>query len=151
MQEREEKIMICAFFGHREVIDDVKKAVKNRILNLIQNYSEIEFYVGNSGAFGKITQGVVSDIQKQGISVSLSVVLAYANEAPAFGYDNETIFPWELDNVLPRFAISKRNDWILNRADIVIVYVRHRFSNSYKIMQKAIKKGLTVINIADDL
>ena len=143
--------MICAFFGHREVTDDVKRAVERKILDFIQNYNDIEFYVGNSGAFDRITQGVMFDIKKQGIRINFSVVLAYANETPAFGFDTETIFPWELDNVLPRFAMSKRNDWILNRVDFVIVYVTKKFSNSYKIMQKAIKKGLTVINIADEL
>ena len=77
------------------------------------------------------------------------MVLSTINETAIGTKQKYTVFPEELENALPKFAISKRNDWMINNSQIVITYVRHNFSNSHKWLEKAKKKGLGVINLGD--
>ena len=76
------------------------------------------------------------------------IVLSYIDEVALIGNQAFTIYPEELANVPKRFAISKRNDYLLKKSNIVICYVNNTYSNSYKFTQKALKKGYTVINLS---
>ena len=61
----------------------------------------------------------------------------------------ETVFPAGLENVPPRFAIDRRNHWMLRQAEVVVVYVAHTFGGAAKFAAKAERQGKTVINLAD--
>ena len=49
----------------------------------------------------------------------------------------------------PKAAITKRNQSMIDRADLVVCYVEHESGGAYKAMKYAEKTGKTVINIAD--
>ena len=49
------------------------------------------------------------------------------------------IYP-ELDNVPLRFAISKRNKWMVEQADIVIAYITHTYGGAYATYRHAKKE-----------
>lgn len=61
----------------------------------------------------------------------------------------ETLFPEVMENVPPRFAIDRRNNWMLQQADFVVVYVTHTWGGAAKFAGKAEKQGKIVINLAD--
>ena len=44
----------------------------------------------------------------------------------AFGLD---MYPL-LENVIPRFAISKRNEWMIDKADLIIAFVNHEYGGA---------------------
>ena len=59
------------------------------------------------------------------------------------------MFPDVLDNTPPKYAISKRNTWMVNRSDIVVVYVKYSFGGAARFRDMAVSKGKTVINLAE--
>lgn len=140
--------MICTFFGHKNAPVSIKEILKNEILRLVDEGC-VEFYVGNNGNFDYYVQEILSDISKTRSDVKFSVVISYLNERVMNKIDDLSLFPEGLEKALPRFAINKRNEWLIKKSDIAIVYVKNTFTNSYKLMVKAIKKGIMVINLGE--
>ena len=62
-------------------------------------------------------------------------------------YDSSVYPP--IENVPMRFAINKRNEWMINQADLVIAYVDHTFGGAYKTLQYAKRKKKQIINLAE--
>lgn len=59
----------------------------------------------------------------------------------------ETMLPEGIENVHPRYAISKRNDWMVNESDIVLCYIKHSWGGAAKYVEKAKHKGRIIINL----
>ena len=140
--------MVCTFFGHKDAPSSIKMRLEEIIEALI-NEGMNNYYVGNNGNFDFYVQGVLENIVKKHNDIRFSVVLSTINETAIGTKQKYTVFPEGLENALPKFAILKRNDWMINNSQIVITYVRHNFSNSHKWLEKAKKKGLGVINLGD--
>ncbi|MBR1970364.1 MAG: hypothetical protein IKA17_08400 [Clostridia bacterium] len=49
----------------------------------------------------------------------------------------------------PKYAIVKRNQWMIEKSDYVIVYVKQSSGNAAKFKELSEKKGKIVINVAD--
>ena len=141
--------MICTFFGHKDTDFSKKEKIKMKIVELIQSNDVTTFYVGNNGNFDFMIQNILEELSKENESISYSIVLSYINERALSSIQSKTIFPEGLEKVPPRFSISKRNEWLIKNSDFAIVYSKYNFSNSYKWATKAIKNGLTVINLCD--
>lgn len=141
--------MICTFFGHRDVTVCVKARIRDVVLDLIRTGRVSKFLVGNNGNFDFYVQCVLEELKNDGVGVTFDIVLSRVNEKALSENQRETVFPEELEKSIPKFAISKRNDWLIKNSSILIAYVEHRFSNSSKLLEKAIKRGLEVINLAD--
>ncbi len=58
----------------------------------------------------------------------------------AIGELSDTIYPEGLEVVPPKFAVSKRNAWMLERCEYVITYVKFNFGGAALFKEKAIKK-----------
>jgi len=140
--------MNCTFFGHRDATEEIKKRLKETILHLIQKENVKNFVVGNNGNFDFYAQCVLKELQNEGVDLCFDIVLSRLGEIALSGNQNETIFPEGLEDTLPKFAISKRNEWLIKNSSFLIAYVTHTFSNSYTWMQKASKRGLKIINLA---
>lgn len=54
-----------------------------------------------------------------------------------------------IEKVPLKFAISKRNNWMVENSDLVIAYVNHSFGGAYKTLQAAKRKKKRIINICD--
>ena len=59
---------------------------------------------------------------------------------------SDTIYPESLENVLPGYAISKRNSLMVEWADIVVTYVRNLTGGAAKFQALAEKKGKIIID-----
>lgn len=138
--------MICTFFGHRDTSEKIIFELKKTIENLINN-GVTSFYVGNNGNYDLFVQNILSNIKSENNEIDFKIVLSYLGEKAISNNQEVTIFPEGLEKVPKRYAIAKRNDWLLANANIVVIYSTNTFSNSYKLNQKAIKKKLTVINL----
>lgn len=62
--------------------------------------------------------------------------------------DVETVFPFENDKVYPKFAIVKRNIWMIEKSQVVVTYVLGT-GGAEKFKNLAERKGKVVINIPD--
>ena len=91
------------------------------------------FWVGGYGAFDSYAAGCVRRLKKEYPQISLDLILAYlpiGKHALADAYDS-TIYPEGLELVPQRFAISKRNRWIVDNCDMIIAYVRSTYGGAY--------------------
>ena len=138
--------MTCTFFGHRDTPISLKDNIKKAITDLIEN-EIVDFYVGNNGNFDLLAQAVLVELLKENKDINCYIVLSYLGESALCGFQELTIFPEELANVPKRFAISKRNEYLLKKSTVVVCYVESSFTNSYKWVERARKKGLAIIKI----
>ena len=61
----------------------------------------------------------------------------------------ETIYPEGLETAPPKFAITKRNKWMVQECTHLIAYVRNTWGGAYDAMELAKRKKKHVINLAD--
>ena len=57
------------------------------------------------------------------------------------------MYPDGLETVSRRFAISKRNDWMIQHSGYAVCYVHKSTGGAAKFRDKAEKKGLRVIDV----
>ena len=65
------------------------------------------------------------------------------------GYD-ETVYP-PLESVPKRYAISRRNEWMVRESDIVVAYVIRGFGGAAKTLEFAQRKKKRIIAYNPDL
>lgn len=139
--------MICTFFGHRDAPKCVEDKLRHVLLDLINSKNVIMFYIGNQGAFDFMVKKVLREL-----GAKYYVILAYMPSKTDI-FDtldySETIFPNGLENTPPKFAISKRNMWLIEKSDIVVTYVTKTYGGAFAFKQQAIKKGKTVIELSE--
>ena len=136
----------CTFFGHRDAPESIYGKLEQEIINLIENEKVDRFLVGNKGLYDSMVRNTLENLSQK-YNFTYYVVLAYLpkdNLCP-----ENSIMPTGFEKFPPKFAIDKRNEYMLNKSDFVICYVTHHFGGAGKFMEKAIKKNKKVINIAD--
>ena len=138
----------CTFFGHRNCPDSLKHSLRAVIIDLITNYGVDMFYVGHHGGFDGLVRGVLCEIAQEYPRVRYAVVQAYMpSERSAFGDAYDTMLPEGIELVHPRYTISWRNNWMLQKSDFVVAYVAHSWGGAAQYVQKAVQSGKTVINL----
>ena len=140
----------CGFIGHRDCPKEIENNLFNVLKRLIIEEKVYTFYVGTHGAFDKLVYKVLHELKKE-YELQIVVVLAYIyNKTLNDYYDfKEAVFPDELTTTPPRFAIKKRNTYILNRSDYMVTYLNTRFSNTYDLIEEAVKKKKQIINLGE--
>lgn len=142
--------MICAFFGHRDSPESVKPAIELAVKQLAERYPDITFYVGHNGSFDRMVLSVLKKLSSDFPSMSYAVILAYLPTGKDKFHDGlPTIYPEGIECVPRRYAISRRNDWIVKQANMVVCYITREFGGAAKCVLKARKSGKTVYNLAD--
>ena len=139
----------CTFFGHRDSPDSLKPKLQSVVIDLITNHGVDMFYVGNQGAFDRLVRGVLREIVQECPQAQYAVVLAYTPSGRPAADAADTMLPEVIELVHPRYAISWRNNWMLQRSDFVVAYVAHSWGGAAQYMKKAIRSGKTVINLFD--
>ena len=145
----------CCFAGHADIFnkDEVKIKLKNEIINLIENENVTTFYSGGKGDFDLLCGHTIGELKKDYPFIKSYLILPYPSirkDTYSKGFietfDN-SIYP-SLENIPIRFAILKRNEWMINNSDFLIAYVRHSWGGAYKTLEYAQKKKhIAVINI----
>ena len=139
---------ICTFFGHRDCSDRIKPKLRAVLVELIERHSVNCFYVGKNGAFDRMVLSVLRELSGAYTHIYYAVVL---ERLPVKGDEDytHTILPEGMETVPPRFAIERRNRWMLERADTVICYVTHGWGGAAKYAEMAERQKKTVINLYD--
>ena len=140
--------MICTFFGHGDCYNLEMNTLKYSIEKLIDNGVDM-FYVGNQGRFDYMVLACLSELKNTFPHISFSVVLAYLPKQKN-KYDSYyvySIYPDGFETIHPKFAIEKRNQWMIERADCCLCYVDRTYGGAYKFACLAKRKGLNVINL----
>ena len=108
------------------------------------------FYLGGYGAFDSLAASVLREQKKQYPQIELVLVLAYLNTGRnTSGYDS-TVYP-PLETVPRRFAISHRNRWMVESADVVVAYVLHDWGGAATTLRCAKQKKKQIISYRDEM
>lgn len=137
----------CTFIGHRDCSCDIKEELSLIIEHLIVHHNVRVFYVGTHGGFDKLVYSTLCELENK-YDIKIIVVLAYLNAKEDKMYDIEkTVYPQELSTTLRRYAIIKRNEYMIKHSEYLVSYVNNRFSNAYKFIELATRRGVNIINI----
>ena len=140
--------MIVTFCGHSQVADaeSVRAWLYKTIEDLIGNGADI-FYLGGYGDFDSLCASVVRELKKTYPHIKSILVLPYPDKYfDIAGYD-ETLYP-PLESTPRRYCILKRNQWMVENADVVVSYIDHDWGGAVKTYNHAKRKGKQVINYA---
>lgn len=132
--------MTVTFCGHAEIAqsDNLRSWLISTIEPLILDGADT-FYLGGYGSFDSLAATVLRELKKTYPHIQLVLVLAYLNRnTDTSGYDS-TLYP-ELEEVPPRFAISKRNERMVDLSDVVVAYVTHGWGGAAKTLEYAKRK-----------
>ena len=148
--------MIVTFCGHGKT--SMSKEEEQRLVDLLRSilaeHPDTLFYLGDYGDFDGTCNVILKKLQVEYPKLKRIFITPYITpgywhlEAAKERYD-ESIYPFE-DSVLPKFAISKRNEWMVDQADLVIAYVRWSWGGARTTYEYAVRHKKSVVNIAND-
>ena len=143
--------MVCTFFGHGDCYDVDKNKLRYAIEELILNGVDI-FYVGNQGYFDRVVFECLLQLREIYQHLCVEVILAYLPTTKSVydPYLEYGVYPEGIELGPPRFAIERRNKWMLSHADFCLCYVNHTWGGAYKFARQAMRKGLFVINLGTE-
>lgn len=150
--------MIITFAGHAFISSNnrIKEIVKEQIKNHVDSSGHITCYLGGYGNFDEICACACRELKQEKHGIEVVYVSPYFSlqeqakikEMERGGLYDSSIYP-PLEKTPPRFAISKRNEWMMTNADLIIAYVNHSYGGAYKSLQVAKRKNKKIINICD--
>ena len=146
--------MIITFCGHSQVIftNEEKSLLRNILLDEIIKNPTCKFYLGGYGDFDVLCLRTLKDLKADFSEIELIFITPYLDknysklEFAKYHYD-DVIFP-PLENVPRKFAILKRNEWMVEEADLVIAYVMYSWGGAAKTLEYTKRKKKTIINLA---
>ncbi len=141
--------MVAAFFGHKDTPSTVKPLLEETVQRLIEENEEITFLVGTHGAFDRMTQSVLKEAAERYPKISCYIVLAYLPADNSEKYMLPTLYPEGIELTPKKFAITFRNNYMVNECDTVVCYIKHDWGGAAQFVEKAKKKGKAIINLAD--
>ena len=147
--------MIITFCGHSNYLfgDDVKVELKSILINETRKNPTCKFYLGGYGDFDGLCLRMLREIKKDFPDIELIFITPYLDksysklELAKYYYD-DVIFP-PIENIPRKFAISKRNEWMVNEADLVIAFVTYSWGGAAKTLEYSKRKKKRIINLAE--
>lgn len=131
--------MTCTFFGHSECYGLDAAVLRSAIEVLIKQGAD-EFLVGHQGQFDGMVHSCLNSLQAQYSNIGYRVVLAYLpTEKREWEDMSDTMYPEGLEEVHPKFAIERRNRYMIDNADICLSYVNHTWAahTNFPVWQNA--------------
>ena len=147
--------MIITFFGHSNFTENL--AVKEEIFNLLKeriNGEMVTFYIGGYGNFDNFALKICKEYKSTNNAKILFVTpylgdwLNKRKEYFEKEYD-EILYP-DIENSPLKYAIIKRNEWMVKRSDLIIAWVNVRFGGAYNALLYAKRKNKEYINLFKD-
>ena len=146
------KLKACCGFGHREIFGNITEKIVTAVKKAAEQGCEL-FYTGAMGEFDEIFSSAVRFLKKTYPEIKLVCVKPYLtkeiNESRDYFYSlyDDIIIPTELADIHYKTVITKRNQWIIDKCDVVIGYTIRDYGGAYKAIDYAKKKGKEIIII----
>ncbi len=145
---------IFTFCGHSSINFDVEE-MESKILNLLEselNGTPVQFLLGGYGQFDGFALRCCKKYKTLHPEATLTFVTPYLDDDYLKNRDiflkeyDDVIYP-ELEIVPKRYAISKRNQWMVQKADFLIAYVDHSWGGAVKTLEYAIRSKKNYVNL----
>ena len=139
--------MIITFCGHSKLIEqNTIRAHLTRELRTLLEHGNHKFYLGGYGDFDLLAAKALYELKQEYSETESILILPYLDRKVDASLYDSTIYP-PLETVPKRYAISRRNKWMVEQADMVITCVDHDWGGASKTLEYAVKKGLRIINL----
>lgn len=144
--------MTISFFGHRDFVDnkEVYAKIFQELLELVKKEEKLICYCGGYGGFDRFCEKILLDLKKQYNKIVLCYVTPYLNEKYLKNIRKERyeeiIFP-PIEKALSKFAIIKRNEWIIEQSDLIFVFCLRSFGGAYNALNFAKRKNKKIIEL----
>ena len=147
--------MTITFCGHSNFLFDntVKEKLRELLLQEIRKNPTCKFYLGGYGDFDSLCLNILKEMKADFPTIELLFITPYLDdnysklETAKLYYDG-IIYP-PLENVPRRFCISKRNEWMVDEADLVIAFVKYSWGGAAKTLEYAKRKKVEFFNLAE--
>ena len=147
--------MIITFCGHSNYSfdDTVKEKLRGLLLQNIRKNPTCKFYLGGYGNFDSLCLSILKELKADFPNIELLFITPYLNkeysklETAKLYYDG-IIYP-PLESVPPRFCISRRNEWMVDEADLVIAFVKYSWGGAAKTLEYAKRKKVPFYNLVE--
>ena len=153
-------IYTVAIFGHRYIDNPLKveALLEEQIRKLINEKEYVDFLVGRNGEFDQCASSTVLRVRKnvRDDNSALVLVLPYAtseylnNEESFNEYYTDVEISYAASVVNPKSAIQVRNREMVDRADLIICYVKENEGGAYSTIKYAKKQRKIIINLAEN-
>jgi len=140
-------ILTVTFCGHGKIKYDID--AEKKLLFVIEDLiikGATEFLFGGYGNFDILCAKVVKNLKNKYPYIKLTLVIAYLNRKYNLDFYDETVYP-PIENTPLRFAILKRNQWMVQNSQILIAYVQNDWGGAAKTLQYAKKNKKKIINL----
>lgn len=147
--------MTVTFCGHSDHYLDAAEYDKlKKIITQVITDGATTFLCGAYGSFDNACASILRELKAVYPHIEILAVTPYItenyNERNQYlkeHYD-DVIYP-PLESVPLKFAISRRNEWMVERSDIVISGVRRSFGGAAQTLAYAKRKKKTIIKCND--
>lgn len=149
--------LTISLFGHRTIEDAqlIEQKLYELLRIIIQGNREVEFLVGRNGEFDLMASSVIRRLKKEIYSenVFLTLVLPYEtaelrNNIESFENYYDSIEICEVcgeKNFKSAFTIRNRD--MVDRSDLVVVYVKNNSGGAYQTLRYAEKNEKKFVNL----
>ena len=141
--------MTVTFCGHKDTYDNglIRTWLAETVEGLIQRGADL-FYLGGYGGFDRLAASAVWEQKRKYPKIQSVLVLPYLDrKMDETGYDGTTYPP--LETVPRRFAILKRNEWMVRESDVLVAYVLYGWGGAAKTLDYANRRKKEIIRYSE--
>lgn len=145
----------CCGFGNSDASWKILPKIKEALEYAVNEGCDT-FYLGEMGSFDSMMITATRELQKKYPHIERVLVIPYITKShQEYKRDYErdfdcVILPPEMLLVPPKFAILRKNEWVIDNSDIVITYTRNPYRGAGKAADYARRKKKFTIDIKSD-
>lgn len=149
----------CCFTGHREILDEdykiLKENLKYVIIQLIKK-GIIYFGVGGARGFDMLVEKIILDLKRQYPQIKLILVLPCKNQSNYWNYIEKLEYhhiKTKADKVVyisqeyTKDCMVKRNQHLIDNSSICVCYLNTIYGGTSYTVKYAKLKGVDIINL----
>ena len=137
------------FCGHKDILmndaEIIRERVRDEVEKLVGRGAD-PFLLGGYGNFDIMCAKIVREFKEKYPHITSVHVVAYMDKPLDTKLYDYADFP-PLEKVPLKFAIPKRNQYMVKKADAVVAYVKFGWGGSAKTLEYAEKKKKEIIRI----
>lgn len=139
----------ATFIGHSECYGITKEQIKQSVLTLIDN-GVTDFLCGGQGKFDNMCARCVYELKKDFPNIKNHLIIPYLsfkiNDKEIY---DDILFPEGFEKYHFKKAIPMKNNFLVDNSEYAVCYITHDWGGATKTFQRAKKKNLKIINLAN--
>lgn len=145
-------IFRVSFIGHRDIALSITQSedLEKLLIKIIEKNEYVEFLIGRNGSFDIAVTSLLKEVQRENPhKCSIILVLPYhvKDEKYYEEFYDEIIYP--IDSAVHfKSAITKRNEWLVGNANLLVAFVENGYGGAFETLKYAKKQNIPVKNIA---